>query len=42
VAGRLLARGFAEAEVRGILGENAFRIFDEAWDTGETPSGPVL
>lgn len=31
VADRLLARGFSERDVRGILGENYLRVFEQVW-----------
>lgn len=31
VASRLLARGYAESDVRGILGENYLRLFEATW-----------
>lgn len=31
VAGRLLARGYTDAEVHGILGGNYLRLFEEVW-----------
>ena len=31
LAERMLARGLTEQDVRGILGENALRVFDQVW-----------
>jgi membrane dipeptidase len=35
VADRLLARGYTDADVRGILGENYLRLFERVWGTGQ-------
>jgi membrane dipeptidase len=38
LANRLLGRGFAEGDVRGILGENYLRLFGRVWNPPSPPA----